>query len=217
MKLWEQVEANRPPKSSAVSPELVSTRCQVESARTAPHSPALLLQPVGWGGGVSKARSSKSLLPSMTAAQGPGYDSASSSASLSPLAMGWAWLPEILVCKWCRQLWWCLPMPGSSSPGSVHTAEELLYKIRAATHSSEATKLLHCMACRVLTMPTIHPASKERNHPKRPLIPELSMAGAQAGQCPASSRSGWAELCCICRSAPQYVMVELSLTNKMYL
>lgn len=126
--------------------------------------------------------------------------------------MGWAWLPEILICKWCRQLWWCFPMPGSSSPGSVHTAQELLYKLRTATPSAEATKLQHrsshCTACRVVTMPTTHPASKERNHPKRPLTPELSMAGAQAGQCTASTRSGSAELCCACRSAPQYGIVE---------
>lgn len=164
-----------------MSPELLSIKCQVESTQTAPHNTPL--QPVGWGGTRPGASSHPS--PPMTAAQETGYGSASSSASLSPLAMGWAWLPESLICKRCRQLWWCLSMPGSSSPGSAHTAEELLYKIRAATRSAEATELhhrnFHCTACRMVTIPTIHPASKTRNHPKRPLIPELSTAGARAG------------------------------------
>lgn len=103
------------------------------------------------------------------------------------LSHHWPWDQQGCLKSWkqCRQLWWCFPMPGSSSPGSVHTAEELLYKIRAASHSAEAAELhhrnFHCRACRVVTMPTLHPEPKARNNPKRPLIPELCTAGARAG------------------------------------
>lgn len=141
------------------------------------------------------------------------------------IGMGWAWLPETLICKQCRQLWWCLPMPGSSSPGSIHTAEELLYKIRAASRSADQ------QSCTTGTSPAwpagwspCPPPSciQSENHPKRPLIPELRAVGAQAAQCPASTRNCWAELCCTCRLLPRMWSLNChtnykSLTNRMYL
>lgn len=72
-------------------------------------------------------------------------------------------------------------------------------------------RTLPCRACRVLTMATTHPAPKVTNHPKRPLISELSTVGAQAAQCP--------ELCCTCRLLPSMWSLNCqtiykSLTNR---
>lgn len=122
--------------------------------------------------------------PPTAGVQETGHSSASSSASVLPPAMGRTQLPKCRICKWCSLLWY-LSVPGSFSPGSVHTAEELLLQSLGVTNSADSK--YNCTTSPSTALPagwSPHSSStlqqtNARSHPKRPLIPEHSTAGVQ--------------------------------------